>query len=92
MLPELDFFCFRIEPASSHCLQRVSFGMFLNLLISSLILICMVLGETCRGIFVAVVIRSEWQRGGQSLFGFVSIVCNNMWGNPEPTACFLFTL
>ena len=92
MLPDLDLFCFRIEPASSLCLQRVRFWMFLNVLISNLILICMVLVDTCRGIFVAVVIRSEWQRGGQSLFGFVSIVCNNLWGNPQRTACFLFTL
>ena len=29
---------------------------------------------------MAVVIRSQWQRGGLSLFGFVSLVCNNMWG------------
>ena len=92
MLPDLDLFCFRIEPASSLCLQRVRFSMFLDVLISNLILIYMVLVDNYRGIFAAVVIRSEWQRGGQSLFGFVSIVCNNLWGNPQRTACFLFTL
>ena len=62
------------------------------LFIYNLILICMVLLDTYRGIFVAVVNRSEWQRGGLSLFGFVSLVCNNLWRNPEWSTCFLYTI
>ena len=38
---------------------------------------------------MAVIIRSQRQRGGLSLFGFVSFVCNNLWGNPEWSTCFL---
>lgn len=51
-----------------------------ELLISNLILICMLLVDTYRGIFVVVVIRSEWQRGGLSWFGFVSLVLQQLVG------------